>query len=306
MITKHPHPARLRRCQLSVPGSSEAMMAKAASLDADYVFFDLEDAVAPDKKKDARAKVVEALNTLKFGRTVRCVRINDPASHFCYGDIIEVVTRAGANLDTIIVPKVYDADDVIFVDKLLSQIEADIGLERKIGLECLIEEVEAMMNVNRIAASTPRLEALIFGMGDYSASQGVPISAIGGEGVYPGDIWHYQRSRMVVACRAHGLDAVDGPYADFGNPEGYRKEAIRAMTLGMIGKWAIHPSQVALAQAAFSPTVDQVKEAREMHKAFQNALNQGLGAAQYQGKMIDIAVIRHVNNIISRADATGM
>ncbi|SMH56465.1 HpcH/HpaI aldolase/citrate lyase family protein [Mesorhizobium australicum] len=306
MITKYPHPPRLRRCQLSVPGSSEKMMNKAASMDVDYVFLDLEDAVAPDKKKEARGKIVEALNTLDFGRTTRCVRINDPASHFCYGDLIEVVSGAGRNLDMIIVPKVLDADDVLFVDKLLSQIEKDLGLERKIGIECLIEEVEAMMNVERIAASTPRLEGLIFGMGDYSASQGVPITSIGGESGYPGDIWHYQRTRMTIACRAHGIDAVDGPFGDFSNPEAYRREATRAATLGMVGKWAIHPSQVAVAQEVFSPTQAQVDEAREMYAAFEKALSEGLGAVQFKGQMIDIASVRHIRNIVQRADAIGM
>lgn len=306
MITKYPHPPRLRRCQLSVPGSSEKMMNKAASMDVDYVFLDLEDAVAPDKKKEARGKIVEALNTLDFGRTTRCVRINDPASHFCYGDIIDVVSGAGRNLDMIIVPKVLDADDVLFVDKLLSQIEKDLGLERKIGIECLIEEVEAMMNVERIAASTPRLEGLIFGMGDYSASQGVPITSIGGESGYPGDIWHYQRTRMTIACRAHGIDAVDGPFGDFSNPEAYRREATRAATLGMVGKWAIHPSQVAVAQDVFSPTRAQVDEAREMYAAFEKALSEGLGAVQFKGQMIDIASVRHIKNIVQRADAIGM
>lgn len=306
MITKHPRPARLRRCQLSVPGSSEKMMTKAAALDVDYVFLDLEDAVAPDKKKEARGKIVEALNTLDFGRTVRCVRVNDPSSHFCYGDIIEVVKGAGAALDVIIVPKVFDAADVLFVDKLLSQLEQDLGLQKKIGMECLIEEVEAMMNVESIAASTPRLEGLIFGMGDYSASQGVPITSIGGESGYPGDLWHYQRTRLTIACRANGIDAVDGPFGDFSNPDAYRREATRAATLGMVGKWAIHPSQIAIAQEVFSPTQMQVDEAREMNEAFNQALAQGLGAVQFKGQMIDIASVRHIKNIINRADQIGM
>jgi citrate lyase subunit beta/citryl-CoA lyase len=305
-VVKHPHPKRLRRCQLSVPGSSEKMMAKAAALDLDYVFFDLEDAVAPDQKKASRAKIVAALNTLDFGRTVRCVRINDTTSQFCFGDIIEVVEGAGEKLDLIMIPKVLDADDVLFVDKLLMQLEKQLGLRNRIGLECLIEEVEAMMNVERIAASTPRLEALIFGMGDYSASQGVPIQAIGGGGGYPGDIWHYQRQRLAIACRSFGLDAIDGPYGDFGNPDGYREEARRAMTLGLVGKWAIHPSQIAIAQEVFAPTQDEVNRAREMQTAFQDALKKGLGAVNYEGKMIDIVALRLINNTLERADLIGM
>ena len=305
-MTKHIRPKRLRRCQLSVPGSSEKMMTKAAALDLDYVFFDLEDAVAPDHKKAARGNIVKALNTLEFGRTVRCVRINDTATRFCYGDIIEVVQGAGEKLDLIMIPKVLDADDVLFVDKLLTQLEKDLGIKNRIGLECLIEEVEGMMNIERIAASTPRLEALIFGMGDYSASQGIAVTAIGGSGGYPGDIWHYQRHRLAIACKSFGIDPVDGPYGDIQNPEGYREECRRAMTLGLVGKWAIHPSQVDISQEVFSPTRNEVDRARAMKAAFDDALSKGLGAVMYEGKMIDIASIRIVNNVVERANLIGM
>lgn len=305
-MTKPVRPKRLRRCQLSVPGSSEKMIAKAATLDLDYVFFDLEDAVAPDQKKAARANIVNALNTKKFGRAVRCVRINDTATRFCYGDIIDVVQGAGENLDLIMIPKVLDADDVLFVDKLLSQLEKDLDLKNRIGLECLIEEVEGMMNIERIASSTPRLEALIFGMGDYSASQGVSVKAIGSSSGYPGDIWHYQRHRLAIACKSFGLDPVDGPYADIQNPDGYREECRRAMALGLVGKWALHPSQVFISQEVFSPTQDEVSRARAMKVAFDEALSKGLGAVMYEGKMIDIASIRIVNNVVDRANLIGM
>jgi citrate lyase subunit beta/citryl-CoA lyase len=302
-MTKPIRPKRLRRCQLSVPGSSEKMIAKVPELDLDYVFFDLEDAVAPDQKKAARGNIIKALNTLEFGRTVRCVRINDTASRFCYGDIIDVVEGAGEKLDLIMVPKVLDADDVLFVDKLLTQLEKDLGLKNRIGLECLIEEVEAMMNVERIAASTPRLEALIFGMGDYSASQGVSNGNIGS---YPGDVWHYQRHRLAVACKSFGLDPIDGPFADIKNVEGYREECRRAMTLGLLGKWSLHPSQVPIAQEVFSPTRAEVERARAIKGAFEDALSKGLGAVMYEGKMIDIAVMRLVNNVVDRASQIGM
>lgn len=305
-MTNPVRPKRLRRCQLSVPGSSEKMMAKAAGLGADYVFLDLEDAVAPDQKKAARGNIVKALNTLEFGRTVRCVRINDTTTRFCYGDIIEVVQGAGAELDMIMIPKVLDADDVLFVDKLVSQLEKDLGLSNRIGLECLIEEVEGMMNIERIAASTPRLEALIFGMGDYSASQGISVKAIGGSSGYPGDIWHYQRHRLAIACKSFGLDPVDGPFADIQNPEGFREECRRAMTLGLVGKWAIHPSQVEIAQEVFSPSKTDVERARAMKAAFDEALAKGLGAVMYEGKMIDIASIRIINNTVDRAKLIGM
>lgn len=297
---------RLRRCQLSVPGSSEKMMAKAAAMDVDFVFLDLEDAVAPAEKRPARRKIIEALNGHDWGKTTRCVRINDLTTEYAYEDIIEVVEGAGTNLDVIMLPKAMSAADVLFVDKLLSMMEKKLGLNRRIGIDVLIEEVEAMMHVEEIAASTPRLECLIFGMGDYSASQGVSIRDIGGTGGYPGDIWNYQRHRLTIAARANRLDAVDGPFADFRNPQAYAEEARRAMILGMVGKWAIHPAQVELAQQTFSPAAADVAQAREMIHAYDEALAQGLGAVQYNGKMIDIASVRIVRNLVERATQIGM
>ena len=303
---KNIRPIRLRRCQLAIPGSSVSMMAKGSQLDVDYIFFDLEDAVAPSEKKASRSKVVEALNTLNFGRTTRSVRINDPASPYCYGDIIELVTDAGCNLDVIMVPKVLDAADVLFVDKLLSQLELDLGLDRKIGIECLIEDVEAMSNIDSIAASTSRLEALILGVGDFSASQGIPMESIEGTIDYPGDIWHYHRNQLVIACKTHGLTPVDGPFVDFNQPDLYRIECRRAMQLGLAGKWAIHPSQIEHAQDIFSPSKEAVTAAREMKITYDEALAQGIGAVQYKGKLIDAASIRMVQNIIDQADLIGM
>jgi len=299
-------PQRLRRCQLSVPGSSEKMMQKAAALNLDFVFLDLEDAVAPSEKRPSRARIVNALNSLDWGRTVRCVRVNDLTTEYAYEDIIEVVEGARENLDVIMLPKAMSASDVQFVDKLLTMMEKKLRLTKRIGIDVLIEEVEAMMQVEEIAASTPRLECLIFGMGDYSASQGVSLKDIGGATGYPGDIWHYQRQKLTIAARAHRIDAVDGPYADFRNPDAFREECRRAMILGMVGKWAIHPSQIEIAQAVFSPTPDEVKRARDMIKAYDAALAQGLGAVQYEGKMIDIASVRIVRNLVDRADRIGM
>ena len=303
---KYPRPKRLRRCQLSVPGSSEKMMTKAAGLDLDYLFFDLEDAVAPSVKKESRARIVEMLNTLDFGRTVRCVRVNDATTPYCYGDVIEVVSGARENLDLLMIPKIMDAADVLFFDKLLTQLEKDLGLKKQIGIECLVEEVEAIMNVNSIAASTPRLEALVFGMGDYSASQGVPVGMVGKPGAYPGDIWHYQRQRLAIACKANGIDPIDGPYADFRNTEQFREECHRAMMLGLVGKWAIHPSQIEIAQEVFSPTQEEVDRARAMKKAYDEALAKGLGAVQFDGEMIDVASLRIVQMTLDRAELIGM
>ena len=229
----NPQPRRPRRCQLSVPGSSEKMMAKAAGLDLDHVFLDLEDAVAPNAKADARGLVVEAINGLEWQPRTVCVRINDVETEWCHDDIIEVVTGAGAKLDTLMLTKAKRAADVIFVHLMLDQLEQKLGLTRRIGIECLIEEVEGMMNVDEIAACSDRLECLVFGMGDYSASQQMQIATVGGSGGYPPDLWHYPRYQMTIACRANGIDPVDGPYANFRNPEAYRKEAERAHALGM-------------------------------------------------------------------------
>ena len=227
-----PQPRRPRRCQLSVPGSSEKMMAKAAGLDLDHVFLDLEDAVAPNAKPGARGLVVEAINGLEWRPRTVCVRINDVDTEWCHDDIIEVVTGAGAKLDTLMLTKAKRAADVIFVHLMLDQLESKLGLTRRIGIECLIEEVEGMMNVDEIAACSDRLECLVFGMGDYSASQQMQIASVGGSGGYPPDLWHFPRYQMTIACRANGIDPVDGPYANFRNPEGYRKEAERAHRAG--------------------------------------------------------------------------
>ena len=298
-------PKRLRRCQLSVPGSSEKMMQKAAGLDLDYVFLDLEDAVAPSAKHEARGKIVGALNDLDWGRTTRCVRINDLTTEYAYEDIIEVVEGAGENIDVIMLTKCLGPDDITFCDKLLSMMEKKLKLNKRIGLETLIEEVEAMQKVDEIAAASDRLEALIFGMGDYSASQGVSISDIGGDAGYPGDIWHYQRQKLTIAARANRIDAVDGPFADFRSPDTYREECRRAMILGMVGKWAIHPSQIEIAQDVFSPKAEDVARARKMKAAYEDAWSQGLGSVQFEGRMIDIASIRIVDNTLQKADMIG-
>jgi len=299
-------PKRLRRCQLSVPGSSEKMMQKAAGLDVDYIFLDLEDAVAPDAKRPARKKIVDALNNLDFGKSTRCVRINDLTTEYAAEDIIEVMEGAGENLDLIMLTKCLGPDDITFCDKLMTQMEKKLKLKKKIGLETLIEEVEAMQKVDEIAAASDRLEALIFGMGDYSASQGVSTKDIGGDSGYPGDIWHYQRQKMTIAARVNRIDAVDGPFANFSDPDTYREECRRSMILGMVGKWAIHPSQVEIAQEVFSPTPEDVDRARRMKKAFEEAIARGEGAAQFEGRMIDIASMRIVDRITDRADMIGM
>lgn len=299
-------PKRARRSQLSVPGSNEKMLQKAAASAADHVFCDLEDAVAPSAKVEARSKISWALNNLDWGRKTRCVRINDVTTEWCHGDIIEIVETAGANLDTIMLTKPYSAADVIFLDRMLNQLEKKLKLERKIGIEVLIEEVQALQNVEAIATCSERMECLIFGMGDYSGSQGIDIVNIGGTADYPGDIFHFARFRITMAARAAKIDAVDGPFGDFKDEAGFREEARRARSLGMVGKWAIHPAQIAPALEIFSPTPDAVAKARNMAAAYREAEAKGLGAVQIDGVMIDVAVLRLVKNTLDQADLYGL
>jgi citrate lyase subunit beta/citryl-CoA lyase len=232
---------------------------------------------------------------------------------WCHDDLIEVVSGAGANIDVIIVPKVKSPRDVWFVDDLLTQLEHKLGLEHgRIGLELLIEETEALACVEDIAAASPRLEALILGVGDLSASQGMGVGHIGvtdGNGGpigYPGDIWHYARNRMIVAARANGIDGVDGPYAFFGNPEGYRREASWVAALGGAGKWCIHPSQVAIANEVFAPTPEEITQATEIVNAVSEAEAKGLGSANYNGIMIDAATTRVFETVLDRARLCGL
>ena len=300
-------PKRLRRCQLSVPGSSEKMMTKAAGLELDHVFLDLEDAVAPNAKVSSRGLIVNALNNLEWKPKTVCVRINDVETEYCHDDIIEVVTGAGEKLDTIMLTKAKSAHDVVFVHLLLDQLEKKLGLKNRIGIECLIEEVEGMINVEEIAACSDRLECLIFGMGDYSASQGMNLRSIGSDGGgYPPDLWHYPRYKLTIACRANGVDPVDGPYANFRNPDAFRTECERSNVLGMVGKWAIHPSQIEIAQEVFSPTQEAVDAARKQQKAYSDAIEKGLGAIEVDGVMVDAASVRILQNTIDKADMIGM
>ena len=295
-------PKRARRSQLSVPGSNDKMLQKAAASAADHVFCDLEDAVAPSAKVEARSKTCWALNNLDWGKKTRCVRINDVTTEWCHGDLIEVIEKAGNSVDTIMLTKPYTAADVIFVDRMLTQLEKKLRLQRRIGIEVLIEEVQALQNVEAIATCSDRVECLVFGMGDYSASQGIDI--FGAQ--YPGDIFHFARFRITMAARAAGIDAVDGPFGDFKDDAGYRAEAQRARSLGMVGKWAIHPAQIAPALEVFSPTADAVANARRVEKAMREAMARGLGAVEIDGMMMDVAVLRLLRNVLDKADLYGL
>jgi citrate lyase subunit beta/citryl-CoA lyase len=283
------------------------MITKAANLELDHVFLDLEDAVAPNAKAAARGTIVQGLNELEWKPKTVCVRVNDVETEYCHEDIIEVVTGAAGKIDTIMLTKAKTAHDVLFVHMLLDQLEKKLGLRDRIGIECLIEEVEGMMNVNEIAACSDRLECLIFGMGDYSASQGMNLNSIGSDGGgYPPDIWHYPRYQLTIACRANGVDPVDGPFADFNDPDAFRTECERSDVLGMVGKWAIHPSQIEIAQDVFSPTQDAVDSARKQQQAYEEAKEQGLGAISVDGVMVDQASVRILQNIVDKADLIGM
>jgi len=297
---------RLQRSELAVPGSSPALFEKAAASDVDYVFLDLEDAGAPGDKVQARLNVIEGLRDIDWrglGKTIS-VRINGIDTHYMYRDVVDVVEQAGEHLDTILIPKVGVAADVYMVDAMVSQIEEACGLTEKIGIEALIETTLGMANVESVAVSRPRLEAMHFGVADYAASCRARTTNIGGLNPdYPGDQWHQALSRMLVACRAYGLRPIDGPFGDFNDPDGYIDGARRAAALGYEGKWAIHPSQVALANEVFSPPVAEVDRAHRILVALEEAAAEGRGAAQLDGRMIDAASARMAENVVAQAAA---
>ena len=297
---------RLQRSELAVPGSNPNMFEKAAASNVDYVFLDLEDAVAPDDKLAARANIIQALRDIDWrgaGKTIS-IRINGLDTHYMYRDVVEIVEQAGEFLDTILIPKVGVPSDVYMVDAMLSQIETAVGINHRIGLEALIETTLGMANVEAIAMASDRLEAMHFGVADYAASCRARTTNIGGLNPdYPGDQWHDGLSRMLVACRAYGLRPVDGPFGDFNDPEGFQLTARRAAALGYEGKWAIHPSQIDLANGVFSPPASEVDRAKRILVALEEAAAEGKGAAQLDGRMIDAASARMAENVVAMDDA---
>ena len=301
-----PNP-RPRRSELATPASNDGMFAKAAGSGADLVFLDLEDACAPAEREKARGKAARALRDLDWGRTARAIRMNGIDTHWAHGDIIEVVTIARDALDVIIVPKVRRARDVWWVDVLLTQLEETLGLRKRIALEALIEETEGLQHVDEIATASDRLEAIIFGAGDFSASQGArvdtnfdPIVPI------PGDIWHYARARILVAARTAGVDAIDAPFPNYKDPDAYRTACDRAGAMGFVGKWAIHPSQVPIANTAFSPTPDEIAHAERLVAAYRAAESTGRGATGLDGMLVDAAHLRHASAVNGRAKLLGL
>ncbi|HZA15778.1 MAG TPA: CoA ester lyase [Pseudonocardiaceae bacterium] len=297
---------RLQRSELAVPGSNTSFIDKAADSAADFVFLDLEDAVAPPEKEQARRNVVEALRDIDWaakGKTVS-VRINGLDTHYMYRDVIDVMEQAGDRVHTILVPKVGVPADLYCVETLVDQIEQAKGYQVKVGIEALIETALGMANVEAIASSPGRLEALHFGVADYAASNRARTVSIGGLNPdYPGDQWHFALARMIVACRAYGLRPIDGPYGDYSDPDGFRAGARRAAALGCEGKWAIHPNQVALANEVFSPPEAEVDRAQRIIDALREAEAQGKGAASVDGKMIDAASERMAKTVIAMDEA---
>ena len=297
-----PATSRLQRSELAVPGSSPKMFEKALNSNADYVFLDLEDAVSPNDKITARQNVIKALKEINWrekGKTIS-VRINSLDTHYMYRDVIEIIEEVGEKVDTLLLPKAGTASDVYMLDCLLTQIETNKKIKNKIGIECLIETALGMSNIKEIAQSSDRLEALHFGVADYAASLRARTVVIGGLNPdYPGDQWHHGLSQLVMTCRAYGLRAIDGPFGDFNDSEAYIAAAKRGAAIGIEGKWAIHPSQIDLANKVFSPPDSEVNKAKRILEELEKAAKEGKGAAQLDGRMIDAASARMAENIVN-------
>ena len=309
---------RLHRSELAVPGSNPGLFEKAARSAADIVFLDVEDAVAPDDKEQARKNIIQALNEIDWGNKTMMVRINGLDTHYMYRDVVDIV-EACARLDMILIPKVGVPQDVYAIDVIVTQIEAARKRSKRIGFEVLIETALGMANVEAIAQSSRRLEAMSFGVADYAASTRARTTVIGGVNRDSGvltdkdeqgnrqyfwtDPWHAAQTRMMVACRAYGLRPIDGPFGDFGDPDGFVAAANRAAVLGYEGKWAIHPSQIELANRVFTPSPAEIAKARRIVEAMAQAAREGKGAVSLDGRLIDIASIRMAEALLAKADA---
>lgn len=310
-------PARLNRSELAVPGSNYRFLEKATEAPADVIFLDLEDAVAPDDKEQARKNIIAALNDLDWGNKTLSVRINGLDTHYMYRDVVDIIEQAGERLDLMMIPKVGTAADIYAVDMLVTQCEQAVGRKKRIGFEMIIETALGMSNVHEIAGASTRNESLHFGVADYAASTRAMTTNIGGPnpnyGVLTdddgsgnrdfhwGDMWHYAIARMVVAARAHGLRPVDGPFGDIEDKEGYKSQALRAAVLGCEGKWAIHPSQLELANELFAPSEKDVERANKILAAMEQAQKEGRGAVTLDGRLIDIASIKQAENLVNKA-----
>ncbi|WP_170359907.1 L-malyl-CoA/beta-methylmalyl-CoA lyase [Ruegeria arenilitoris] len=305
-------PARPNRCQLFGPGSNTKLFPKMAASAADVINLDLEDSVAPSDKDAARANVIEALNTVDWGNKYMSVRINGLDTPYWYRDVVDLLEQAGDRLDQIMIPKVGCAEDVYAVDALVTAIERAKGRTKPVSFEVIIESAAGIAHVEEIAASSPRMQAMSLGAADFAASMGMQTTGIGGtqENYYMlregekhwSDPWHWAQAAIVAACRTHGVLPVDGPFGDFSDDEGYIAQAKRSATLGMVGKWAIHPKQIALANEVFTPSDEAVSEAREILAAMEQAKANGEGATVYKGRLVDIASIKQAEVIVAQAE----
>ncbi|QFU09847.1 Malyl-CoA lyase [Rhodobacteraceae bacterium THAF1] len=305
-------PARPNRCQLFGPGSRPSIFEKMAGSDADVINLDLEDSVSPDDKPEARRNIIQAIGDIDWGDKHLSVRINGLDTPYWYRDVVDLLEQAGDRIDQIMIPKVGNAGDLYAVDALVTAIESAKGRTKPIAFEVIIETAAGLTHVNEIAAATPRLQAMSLGAADYAASMGMATTGIGGtqENYYMlhdgqkhwSDPWHWVQTAIVAACRTHGILPVDGPFGDFSDDEGYRAQALRSATLGMVGKWAIHPKQVALANEVFTPSDDAVAEAQEILDAMEEAKRTGQGAAVYKGRLVDLASIRQAEVIVKQSE----
>jgi malyl-CoA/(S)-citramalyl-CoA lyase len=304
--------ARPNRCQLFGPGSRPAIFEKMAGSAADVINLDLEDSVAPSDKDSARENVIKAISDVDWGSKTLSVRINGLDSPYWYRDVVDLLEKGGERLDQIMIPKVGCAADIYAVDALVTSIEAAMGRKKPIAFEIIIESAAGISHVEEIAAASPRLQAMSLGAADFAASMGMATTGIGGtqagyymhhEGAnYWSDPWHWAQAAIVAACRTHGVLPVDGPYGDFSDEEGFRAQALRSATLGMVGKWAIHPKQVALSNEVFTPSEAAVTEAREILAAMETAKANSEGATVYKGRLVDIASIKQAEVIVRQSE----
>ena len=301
---------RVERSELAVPASNWEMSRKAVESEADVVFLDLEDSVAPSEKVPSRQNVIRAVRELDWGTKPTLFRMNALDTPFFYRDVIEIAEEVGDKLDLIMVPKVNRPEDVYVVDTLLTQIEANKGFARRIGLEVQIETAEGLINCDQIAKASPRIETIIYGPGDYTASVRIPSVSIGSldewDAAYGSHRFHYVMHRILVAGRAAGLRVMDGPFADFRDLDGYRASCLRARAMGFDGKWCIHPSQIPIANEVFAPTEAEVVWARRVIEAYEVANREGRGAVAVDNKMIDAASIKMAEVTLAQARVSGM
>jgi malyl-CoA/(S)-citramalyl-CoA lyase len=311
-------PTRPSRSQLFVPAIKPALFEKASKSEADIITLDLEDSVSPAEKEQARRNIIENIGKIDWKNKTVCIRINATDTHFCYRDVVDLIEQTNDEIDLIMIPKVNFSADVYAIDMLISQIEMAKGKQKKIKLELIMETAMGLTRMEEIVQSSKRLEAVHFGCADYAASMGMAVTGIGGtqdhygmltgnkesetRNFYQNDPWHYPMVQMVALCKAYGILPIDGPFGDYSDPEGYLAQARRSHILGCVGKWAIHPNQVALANKVFTPSDELIEQAQRILDAMEEARKQGFGAVTLDGKLIDLASIRQAQGIVQQAE----